>query len=295
MTHGRTISRLIAHRHFYYFVAPFFLLYAVLGLYPLIYSFVISFARWDGLSELRWTGFTNVTVMLQDELFASAIWNTFVLGLLYVPPMLIGAFLLAVLLDSATLRFRPAYRAAVFMPVIVPMVVVAVVFSLIFDFENGLLNFLLKSLSLPPVPWLLSESWSKPAIAILLVWRWTGYNMVLMLAGLQTIPRELYEAARIDGANPLRSLLHVTLPHMRPVFAFCTIMSIIGTVYMFDEIFVLTNGGPSVSTLNIGLYIFNSSFIDFKFGYASTLAYTVALFVFIASLLIFRAQRRSES
>lgn len=293
MTNNR-VSRIVANRHFYYFIAPFFLLYAVLGLYPLIFSFVISFARWDGLSKLRWVGLGNVNVMMHDEQFAAAIWNTFVLGMLYVPPMLIGAFLLAVLLDSATLRFRPAYRAAVFMPVIVPMVVVAVVFSLIFDFENGLLNYALKLLALPPVPWLLSESWSKPSIAILLVWRWTGYNMVLMLAGLQTIPRELYEAARIDGASRIRSLWHVTLPHMRPVFAFCTIMSIIGTVYMFDEIFVLTNGGPSVSTLNIGLYIFNSSFIDFKFGYASTLAYTVALFVFIASLLIFRAQRRSE-
>jgi lactose/L-arabinose transport system permease protein len=208
--------------------------------------------------------------------------------------MLIGAFLIALLLDTQTLRFRAAFRAAVFAPVIVPLVVVAVVFHILLDFESGLLNYMLRAVSLPPVPWLLSEAWAKPAIAILLVWRWTGYNMVLMLAGLQSISRELYEAARMDGANSLRCLWHITLPQMRPAFVFCAIMSLIGTVYMFDEIFVLTNGGPSIATLNIGLYIFNSSFIDFKFGYASTLAYSVALFAFAASLFIFRLQRKNE-
>jgi ABC-type sugar transport system permease subunit len=288
------VRQIAAHRHFYWFVSPFFLLYAVLGLYPLVFSFAISFSRWDGLSELRWTGLANLNMMMQDELFRTAIWNTLVLGLLYVPPMLLGAFAIAVLLDSATLRFRAAFRVAMFVPVIVPMVVVAVVFHILLDFENGLLNFLLRAVSLPPVPWLLSEAWAKPALAILLVWRWTGYNMVLMLASLQSIPRELYEAARIDGANSLRCLWHITLPQMRPAFVFCIIMSLIGTVYLFDEIFVLTNGGPSVATLNIGLYIFNASFIDFKFGYASTLAYTVALFVFIATLLIFRVQQKRE-
>lgn len=294
MTNRRAIVTIVANRHFYIFVAPFFVLYAVFGVYPLLFSFAIGFARWDGLSELRWIGLANASVMLNDEQFAAAIWNTCVLGILYVPPMLITAFLLALLLNSATLMCRSAYRAAIFMPVIVPMVVVAVVFSFVFDWENGFLNFILKALTLDPIPWLISESWSKPAIAILLVWRWSGYNMVLMLAGLQTVPRGLYDAARIDGASPARCLWHITLPHMRPVFAFCAIMSLIGTVFMFDEIFVLTNGGPSVSTLNIGLYLFNTSFVDFKFGYASMLAYTVAIIVFVVSIAMFRAQQRTE-
>lgn len=294
MTDRGAFARIVSNRHFYIFVAPFFLLYAVLGVYPLIFSFAIGFARWDGLSELRWIGLANASVMLQDEHFAAAIWNTLVLGGLYVPPMIATAFVLALLLDSATLRFRAAYRAAIFMPVIVPMVVVAIVFSFVFDLENGFLNYIVKALGLDPVPWLISETWSKTAIAVLLVWRWSGYNMVLMLAGLQSIPRGLYDAARIDGASAARCLWHITLPHMRPVFSFCAIMSLIGTVFLFDEVFVLTNGGPGVSTLTIGLYIFDTSFVDFKFGYASMLAYAVAMVVFALSIAVFRVQQRTE-
>ena len=154
------------------------------------------------------------------------------------------------------------------------------------------MNYGLQKLGIPAIPWLLSEHWSKPSLALVLIWRWTGYNMVLMLAGLQSISKEYYEAAVLDGAGPFQRMRHVTLPLMRPVFVFCTIMSIIGTVYLFDEIFVLTSGGPGTSSMNIGLYLFNLSFSDFRFGYASTLAYVTAFIVFLASLFVLRFQRR---
>ncbi len=296
------MHRMWRHRHFYLFISPFFILFAVLGLYPLVFSFVLGFARWDGLTDIRWLGLANFENLIHDELFFTALWNTLIIGLLYIPPMFIGAFVFAVLLNASWLRMRGIFRAAFFLPSVTPMVVVAIVFSLLYGQEAGLLNYLIARVGawLPgvegkAVPWLVSEQWSKISVAILLVWRWTGYNMVLMLAGLQGISDEYYEAARIEGAGPLDRMRYITLPLMRPIFVFCSIMSLIGTVYMFDEVFVLTQGGPGTSSTNFGLYLFNTSFTDFKFGYASSMAYVVAAFVFVSSLTILRWRRASET
>lgn len=287
-----TLSRRIwQHRHFYLFISPFFVLFAIFGLYPLLFSLYLSFARWDGLTELTWVGLANFGTLAHDEIFFTSLWNTFVIGLMYVPPMFVGAFVFALLLNASWLKLRSVFRAIFFLPVVTPMVVVSIVFVLLYGQEAGLLNYLAGLVGMKPIPWLISEEWSKPAIAALLVWRWTGYNMVLMLAGLQSISDEYYEAARIEGAGPLQRMWHITLPLMRPIFVFCSIMSLIGTVYMFDEVFVLTQGGPGTSSTNFGLYLFNVSFTDFKFGYASCMAYTIAFFVFVASLLILRFRK----
>lgn len=286
--------QIAAHKHFYLFISPFLVLFAVFGLYPLVFSLVLSFAHWDGLTDIRWIGLNNFRNMFYDDFLGAAILNTLVLGGLHVPPMLLAAFLLASLLNAGWLRMRAAYRAAIFMPVVTPMIVVALVFGFIFDGESGVLNYALERIGLRPIPWLTSESWSKPALAILLVWRWTGYHMVLMLAGLQTISKEYYEAATLDGAGPMQRMCYVTCPMMRPVFVVCILMALVNTVYLFDEIFVMTQGGPGISSLNIGLYLFNLSFVDFKFGYASCVAYSVALVVFVTSLVIFRVYRKHE-
>lgn len=302
MTTNRTSPslwrRLWQYRHFYLFISPFFLLFTVFGLYPLVFSFYLSFTKWDGLTEMTWVGLANFDLLLHDEIFFSSLWNTFIIGLMYVPPMFLGAFMFALLLNASWLKLRGFFRAAFFLPVVTPMVVISIVFTLLYGQETGLLNFLLTKAGeacpasrLGPIPWLVSESWSKPAVAVLLVWRWTGYNMVLMLAGLQGISNEYYEAARIEGAGPWQRMWHITLPLMRPIFIFCSIMSLIGTVYMFDEVFVMTQGGPGTSSTNFGLYLFNVSFTDFKFGYASCMAYTVALFVFISSLAILKLRK----
>jgi ABC-type sugar transport system permease subunit len=290
-----TLAAMNRHRHFYLFVAPFFILFAVFGLYPLVFSLVLSLIRWDGLTQMRWVGLGNFAVMLDDELLRSALWNTLVIGLLYIPAMLAAAFVLALALNGSWLRARAFFRAAIFVPCVTPMVVIAIVFSLIYSTERGLLNYLLHGLHLQPVPWLNSVNWSKPSIALLVMWRWTGYNMVLMLAGLQGIEPEYYEAASVDGAGQLHQVWHVTLPLMRPTIFFCLILSLIGTVYMFDEPFVLTNGGPGVSSTNFGLYLFQVSFRDFRFGYASCIAYTVSIGVLIVSLLLNRLRRRAET
>lgn len=276
------------HRHFYYFVAPFFFLFAVFSLYPLLFSLYLTFVRWDGLTPMRWVGMANFAVMLDDEILLESLWNTLVIGLLHVPPMLALAFLLAVALNSSWMRLRALFRTSIFLPCITPMVVIAIVFGLLMSPERGLLNYVLSLAGLGKVDWVNDADWSKVAVALLVLWRWTGYNMMLMLAGLQGIPREYYEAAAVDGATGWRRMWHVTLPLMRPTFVFCLILSVIGTAYMFDEPFVLTRGGPGTSSTNFGLYLFNVSFADFRFGYASCVAYTVSTGVLVVSLALNR-------
>ncbi len=293
--HETLRHRLWQNRHFYLFISPFFALFVLLGIYPLIFSLYLSFVKWDGLTPATFVGFENFITLFQDDEFHASLRNTVLIGVIYIPPMFLLAFLFAQMLNSERLPFRGLLRTSVFLPCITPMVVIAIVFSLLYSAESGLFNFLIKvgNAMLPwgridPIPWLESERWSKVSVSILLVWRWTGYNMVLMLAGLQGIPVQLYEAATIDGAGRWRQMWHITLPLMRPTFVFCGIMSLIGTFYMFDEVFVLTRGGPGMSSTNFGLFLFNQAFTDFRFGYASAAAYTVAVGVFLTSLIILK-------
>jgi ABC-type sugar transport system permease subunit len=283
------------HRHFYVVVAPFFVLFAVFSVYPLAASLGLSFVKWDGLTPMTWVGLGNFAAMFDDEILRQSLWNTLVIGLLYVPPMLVAAFLLAVALNAPWLRARAALRASIFLPCVTPMVVIAIVFGLLLSTERGLMNYALGLIGVDPVPWLQSERWSKASVAILAVWRWTGYNMVLMLAGLQGMSPEHYEAAAVDGAGRLRQLWHVTLPLMRPTILFCFILSLLGTVYMFEEVFVLTNGGPGVSSTNFGVYLFNLSFRDFRFGYASSVAYSVSIAVLAVSLALNHIRGRAHA
>lgn len=288
------------YRHFYLFISPFFILFAVFGLYPLVFSLLLSFVHWDGLTPMHWAGLDNFKLMLHDDLLWRSLWNTLVIGVLYIPPMLIMAFLFAQVLNIQWLRFKAFYRAAFFMPCVTPMVVIAIVFYVIFSSEQGVMNSALLGLNrifpfphLTPVGWLTSEQWSKVSVSILVVWRWTGYNMVLMLAGLQGIPSDYYEAASIDGAGAYARMRHVTWPLLQPTFRFCLLLSLLGTLFMFDEPFVLTNGGPGTSSTTFGLYLFNESFTNFKFGYASCVAYTIAIVTFIVSLTVRRLNERS--
>ena len=289
------------NRHFYLFISPFFILFFLFGLYPLLFSLFMSFLKWDGLTAWKFIGMANFQTMLDDEILWRSLMNTLIIGLMYVPPMMIMAFLFAQILNTQWLKLRGLYRAAFFLPCVTPMVVISIVFTLIFSAEKGVLNYLLMSLNhllpflhLQPIPWLTSEDWSKISVSILVVWRWTGYNMVLMLAGLQGIPIEYYEASRVDGASARDQMIHITLPLMKPVFLFCGLLSLLGTIYMFDEIFVLTSGGPGTSSTNFGMYLFNISFNDFRFGYASCVAYSVAFVVFLITLVGNRLSRRND-
>lgn len=296
------MTRLWYYRHFYLFISPFFILFAIFGAYPLLFSLYLSVVRWDGLTEPTFIGLENFRTLFQDQQFWDSIWNTVLIGVYHVPPMFILAFIFALLLNQHWVKMRAFWRAAVFIPCITPMVVIAFVFHILMDYENGLINYLMvtpinwflpEAEHLKGIKWLQDETWSKISVSVLLVWRWTGYNMVIMLAGMQGIPKDVYEAATIDGASRWQQLRHMTIPLMKPTFVFVSIMSLLGTVYMFDEVFVMTQGGPGNSSTNFGLFLFQQSFQDFRFGYASAAAYTVAFVVFILTLIIFRGGKNS--
>src|SRR5213078_3949841 len=161
------------NRHFYLFISPFFILFGVFGLYPLLFSLYLSFNRWDGLTPMRWVGLANFTALREDDLFVKAIWNTILIGLLYIPPMMVLAFLFAQTLNQPWLKLKALFRTAYFLPAVTPMVVISFVFGLLFSSEKGVLNYVLKSLHASPIPWLNSPDWSKITVAILVTWRWT--------------------------------------------------------------------------------------------------------------------------
>ena len=286
--HGSLATRVYRHRHFYFFVAPFFVSFAILGLWPLLFSLYLAFVRWDSMTPTTFVGLGNFAELWRDADFWQSIANTAVLFAMYVPPMLVLAFALAVALDGPITRGRAFFRAAVFLPCVTPIVVIAIVFSLFANYDTGLFNWLLGHVGLPKVPWQQEPFWTRVSIALLLVWRWTGYNMIFMLAGLQGIGGDVYEAARIDGASRAQVLWSITLPLMRPTFVFCTVMSLLGTVYMFEEILLVDANG---SARNVGVLLFQNSFTYFKFGYASAMAYAVAIVVFVATIAVRRLQR----
>jgi lactose/L-arabinose transport system permease protein len=278
------------HRWPYLFIAPFYLLYGGFMLYPVVYSFWLSFQDWRGQRGTVFIGLDNYGRLMADDLFWTSLLNTVVIGLMYVPLMLLLALVLAVVLNSALFRLRTFFRAAVFAPYITATVIMALVFALIYD-DQGILNSFLGLVGIGPIPWTNSTEWSKISVAGLLLWHWTGYNMVLMLAGLQTIPHDLYEAADIDGASTVQRFLWITIPLMRPVILFTAILSTIGTFRIFAEPYILTGGGPLNSSLTVLLYLYQQAFQGFKLGYASAMAYVVVGLVFVLSMIQFRMMR----
>ncbi len=282
------------HRWPYLFIAPWYLLYGAFMLFPVVYSFWLSFQDWRGSRGTNFVGLANYQRLAQDDIFQQSLLNTLVIGILYVPLMLSLALIIATILNSALLKMRTFFRAAVFAPYITSTVIMALVFALIYDEHTGVLNFLLGLVGIPAINWTGSTEWSKVSVAGLLLWHWTGYNMVLMLAGLQTISQDLYEAAAIDGATAVQRFTRITVPLMRPVILFTAVLSTIGTFKIFNEPYILTGGGPLNSSTTVLLYLYNQAFQGFKLGYASALAYVVVAIVFILSMIQFRLLREND-
>lgn len=278
----------------YIFISPFFILYAIFGLFPNLFALLLSFEEWDGISPRKWVGFQNYSRLLQDDIWWKAVYNTVWLMFGTLIPQLFLAFMLAFILNSGYIRFKDAFRTAFFTPVIASSVAMAIVFSALFGTKYGILNYFLTMFGLQGVDWLGSAAWIKPAIALLVIWRWTGYNTVIYLAGLQSIPTDLYEAAKVDGAKQRDIFWHITLPLMRPVITFTVILSIIGSLQLFEEPLLLTQGGGGSSTAPGGtdraglttlMYVYNASFQYVKFGYGSAMSFALFLLIFAFSFL----------
>ena len=271
------------------FLAPASLLIFVMSFYPMVQAFITSL-KTGSSANLQWADpiFKNYIRMFKDKVFMTSMGNTFLYLLIQVPIMLVLAILLAQLLNNKDLKFRGIFRTLIFLPCATALVSYALIFKTLFATE-GLINAFLKGIGIiqENINWLGQSGTAKAVIIIALLWRWTGYNMVFFLAGLQNIEYSVYEAANLDGASGWKTFWHITVPLLRPVIVMTGIMSINGTLQLFDESVNLTNGGPSNTTITMSHYIYNNSLGQgvANFGYASALAFVVFILVAILAFI----------
>ena len=258
------------------FILPNFLGFALLTLVPVVALFYVSFTNWNIFGTAKWTGLDNFRQLMGDDSFRRSVVNTLYYVVLHVPLTLVLSLGLAMLLNTK-LRGVTFFRTAAFFPYITSIVAIAVVWNLLFSPTSGPINQGLQALGFANPPgWLTSTEWSMPAVVIISTWRDMGSYMILFLAGLQTIPRELHEAAKTDGASAWQRFRSVTLPGLRPTTFFVTVILTINSFKIFDLILVLTEGGPGQSTFVLSQFIYNKGFVENKLGYAS--AASVVLF-----------------
>jgi len=277
----------------YAFIAPILLGFAVFMLYPLAASLVLSFTNSDGVTAAKFVGFDNYVTLMGDKDFIKSMLITAYYTLGTVPLGVGLALVVAVLLNSKV-RFTTLYRSAFFLPVITSMVAVATVWKWLYNTEYGLINSFLASLGLYEPPWLASDKWALLAVILMSIWKGIGFNMVLFLAGLQGISPSLYEAAKIDGASGLRRFVHITIPLLRHTMLFVFIMAIISSFQVFDQVFIMTKGGPAKSTSVIIYYIYQNAFQFFKQGYASAMGYVLFVIIFVITMVQMRISQRKD-
>lgn len=278
----------------YVFISPFYVIFLAFGLFPIVFSLVVSLYDWRGTTPGTFVGLQNYQLLSSDPAFYKALRNTVYVWIGSVPPMILLALIFAVLLSSPRVRFRAVFRTVYFLPVVTSLVITGLIFSLLFSQSFGLVNRILQVFGFRAINWLAEPAWMKLTLILALLWRWTGNDMVIMLAGLQSIPTEIYEAARVDGATGVQAFWHITVPLMRPVVLFDAIISTIGTFNLFAEPFVLfgPGGGMDQAGLVMGTFLYQNSFMYFKFGYGAAIAWVLAVIIFALSMLQLRLGSR---
>ncbi len=267
----------------YLMSAPYMLYFLLFIAFPLVFSFILIFHKWDIITPMEWVGLGNFARLFQDIKFFRAILNTVIFLLIHIPLQIAIALFLAVFLNQKILM-RGFFRALYFLPVIVSGVVITILWRQLYAYETGLLNLLLNQLGLDKIPWINSPDWAMPSIAIMATWKNVGLYIVLFLVGLQGIPRYLYEAAEIDGASKTQQFFHITLPSLNSTMVLVVILSTIGGFSLFIEPFVMTGGGPMNRTLSAMLYIYNQAFYFGHMGYAAALGFFFAFIVLLVVL-----------
>ncbi|MET7617760.1 sugar ABC transporter permease [Streptomyces sp. NPDC005408] len=293
---------ILGYWRLYLAISPFYLLFLCFGLIPVGFSLYLSFHRWDGLGRMEYAGLSQYRYLLGDAQFWHAIGNTLIIWAVATLPMLFIALVTAVMLNSAV-RFKSFYRLAYFLPNVTSVVAIAIIFGSIFSTNFGLVNAVIQGIGLDSVAWLNTPWGIKVAIASLMTWQWTGYNAIIFLAGLQTIPTELYEAARVDGAGPVQTFFRVTVPLMRPVILFTLVVSTVTGLQSFSEPQVLLQttantstfaGGPDNAGQTMVLYFFQQTFDNNDFGYGAAIAWGIFLIVAVFSIINWRLVQRRE-
>jgi multiple sugar transport system permease protein len=268
----------------YWFVLPYVIFFLAFVAYPLCFSLILVFHRWNIVTPMEWIGLKNFGRLMHDPLFFKALANTLTFLLIHIPLQIVVALACAMMLNR-NIRMRGFFRSVYFLPVVVSGVAVTILWQQLYAYDYGVLNTLLRSLGMQPVPWLIDASWAMPSIAIMATWKNVGIYIVLFLAGLQNIPGELYEAASLDGASAAKRFWHITLPMLNPTIVVIVVLSTIGGFSLFIEPYVLTGGGPMQSTLSGMLYIYNQAFTFGHMGYAATLGFVFALIILLVVLL----------
>jgi cellobiose transport system permease protein len=286
----------------YLAISPFYLLFAVFGLFPVLFSLYLSFHRWSGLGEREFVGLDQYRFLIKDHTFYLSLWNTLVIWLMSTVPMLFAALVIAALLHSIG-RAKGFYRMAFFIPSVTSVVAMAILFKMLFSSNFGLINAILQALDLPTYAWTNTPWGIKITIASLMTWQWVGYNAIIYLAGLQTIPGHLYEAAKVDGAGPIRTFFSITVPLLRPVILFTVVISTITGFQSFTEAQVMTggnaaiapnSGGPGQAGLTMVLYFYQQAFSYNDYGYGAAIAWAIFLIVGVFTLINWRLVARGE-
>ncbi len=276
----------------YLFLLPNFIGFLIFTLIPILCSMALSVMEWDSSNPMVFVGFDNFKRLVTDETFKISLWNTFYYSVFTVPLTMAAALGLAMILNQK-LKGTNFFRTIFFFPHVASLVAVAVVWNLLFHPTLGPINNILRSLGVASPPgWTSSIDWAMPVIIIVSIWKSMGYYMILYLSGLQAIPGELYEAAKVDGANAFQRFKSITLPMLTPTTFFVSIMLTIACFKVFDLVSVMTNGGPGRATNVLVYHIYNTAFINYEFGYASAISMILFLIVLVITVIQFRAEKK---
>jgi multiple sugar transport system permease protein len=275
----------------YLFLAPTLIGLLFFSLGPVIAGFLISFTNWNILLPPQWVGAENYRALVELDLPRKVLWNTVYYTVINVPLNMTVALAVAMLLNQK-LRFVSLYRAAYFLPVVSSTVAASLIWTWLFSPNYGPINYFLEGIGITGPAWLGSTTWAMPAVIIMSVWKGFGTNMLIFLAGLQSIPQELEEAAMIDGANRWQRFWNVTWPLLTPTTFFVLVISCIASFQVFEQVFIMTDGGPAYATTVLGLFIYLNAFRYNNMGYAAAAAYILFAIIMVITLVQFRFQER---
>jgi multiple sugar transport system permease protein len=297
VTTGRTTEGTVA-RAAWWFLAPALLLIGVFFFVPVAASFLLSVTDFDiyavgDLANARFVGARNYTALLDNPLFWTALQNTFYFALVGGPLTVAVSLGAALLVNAKIVRYKSVFRTLYFVPFVTTLVAVAIVWRYLYHPQYGLLNYALGAFGVEPINWLGDPDWAMPAIILLAVWKNFGYNMLIFIAGLQSIPEELYEAASIDGAGPVRKFWHVSLPMLAPTFFFVGVVTMIGYFQLFAEPYVMTQGGPLRATTSLVLMMYEEGFRWWRMGTAAAIAFILFILILAWTLLQLWVERRT--
>ena len=277
----------------YFLIAPIVVIFAVFMVYPICRSLYLSFFELVS-GSYEFVGFQNYVTLFKDETFWKSLFNTFIFLIVQVPVMIGGALLIAVAIEQKFIKGRAFFRTTIFLPSVTALVAYALVFKVLLNGDHGLINYVIEFFGGKGINWFYEEWPARFAIIISITWRWLGYNMIILMAGIQSISNDLMLAAEIDGATLWDKLFYITIPMIKPIILFCTITSTIGTLQLFDEPYILTAGGPNYATITMGQYLYDNGFRYLKFGYASAIGYVMTVIIALLSVFQFKATKEEN-